>query len=244
MLLAESSLLSYAGVIALLILLEGLLSADNALVVALLVKHLPPRERRNALLVGLGGSAILRLLALLAAKSILRFWYLQALGAAYLLYLRARHFWPKREGGREAAASRPGLSFWKTVVLVEFTDLVFAIDSVLVAVTVSDNMVIIYIGVISGVILLRFAAFVLTRLIDKMPGLEHMAYILVAWVAVKLAFMSVASANETYEWGWPVADLNPTAFWSVTGAILVVGAWLVRRQGLSRKRKAAERTQE
>ncbi|MCH8275003.1 MAG: hypothetical protein IH851_09455, partial [Armatimonadetes bacterium] len=84
MLLAESSLLSYAGVIALLILLEGLLSADNALVVALLVKHLPPRERRNALLVGLGGSAILRLLALLAAKSILSFWYLQALGASYL----------------------------------------------------------------------------------------------------------------------------------------------------------------
>ncbi len=229
--LAETNSFAIAGTIGLLILLEGLLSADNALVIALLVKHLPEKERKKALLVGLFGSFTLRFLALLAAKSIIQFWYLQAMGAVYLFYLPIKHFWPKKklEDGTPHTPKKP-LGFWPTVALVEFTDLAFAIDSVLVAVSVSKELWIIYTGAISGVVLLRFAAFILTRLLDRMPGLEHMAYILVAWVAVKLAMLSIHTASEAYHLGWPIHEMNTIVFWAGTGIIIIGGTLLSRKK--------------
>lgn len=229
--LAETNSVAIAGTIGLLILLEGLLSADNALVIALLVRHLPEKDRKRALLVGLIGSFTLRFLALLAAKTIIQFWYLQAVGAAYLFYLPTKHFWPKKklEEGQVHKIKKP-LGFWPTVALVEFTDLAFAIDSVLVAVSVSKELWIIYTGAISGVILLRFAAFMLTRLLDHRPGLEHMAYVLVGWVAVKLAMLSIHTASEAYHLGWPVSEMNPVVFWAGTGIIIIGGVFFSKKK--------------
>lgn len=227
-----------AGTIGLLILLEGLLSADNALVIALLVRHLPPKERRKALLVGLVGSFTMRFLALLSAKHLIAFWYLQAFGAAYLLYLPLKHFIGRSASGHGDRPVGAPPSFWKTVVLVELTDLVFAIDSILVAVAVSDNIYIVYTGAISGVVLLRFAAFVLVRMIEKWPGLEHMAYVIVAWVAVKLAFLSAHSAHEAKVLPTAVPEMPTWLFWSGTFAILILGTWMSARK---RETPAAER---
>ena len=203
------------AVIGLLILLEGLLSADNALVIALLVKHLPAKQRRNALLVGLVGSFAMRLGAILLARHLISFWYLQALGAVYLLYLPAKHYWNLRRAElakKGAPKPRKQAGFWQTVALVEFTDLVFAVDSILVAVSLSRKILIIWIGGISGVVLLRFAAFVLVKLLVRWPGLEHMAYVLVAWVGFKLGFMAVHTFNEHSKMGWPVGEMNPFLF--------------------------------
>jgi YkoY family integral membrane protein len=229
-LLAEATLWGNVGIVGVLILLEGLLSADNALVIALLVKHLPPKERRRALLVGLVGSFMMRLGAILLAKTLIQFWYLQALGAVYLLYLPFKHFVRARAESKGADFVKPKpLGFWQTVALVEFTDMVFAVDSILVAVTLSKNPVIVWIGGISGVVLLRFAAFILVRLLERMPGLEHMAYVLVAWVGLKLAFMSGHSFHEYTHLGPAIGEMNPYVFWTGMGVILVAGTWLSRR---------------
>ncbi|MGI8922434.1 MAG: TerC family protein [Fimbriimonadales bacterium] len=226
--IAEASVLGDVGTIGILILLEGLLSADNALVIALLVKHLPPQERRKALLVGLVGSFTFRFAAILLAQSLIDYWYLQMLGAIYLLYLPIKHFLRHRsQHVVKVPRKLPG--FWKTVAIVEFTDLVFAVDSILVAVSLSDKIWIVWVGGISGVVLLRFAAFVLVRLLDRMPGLEHMAYVLVGWVAVKLAFMSLASFHESTGRGPEFPHLDPWVFWSGMVVILVVGIILARR---------------
>ncbi|HZH98751.1 MAG TPA: hypothetical protein VEX38_07245, partial [Fimbriimonadaceae bacterium] len=75
-----------------LVLLEGLLSADNALVLAILVRHLPRDEQKKALLYGLAGAFVFRLIAILFAAVVLKQWWLQAIGAAYLLFLPIKHF--------------------------------------------------------------------------------------------------------------------------------------------------------
>ncbi|MEW5882967.1 MAG: hypothetical protein AB1725_01935 [Armatimonadota bacterium] len=222
------------GVILLLILLEGLLSADNALVIALLVRHLPPRQRRNALLVGLVGSFTMRFLAIVLATRLIDFWYIQAVGAIYLLYLPIKHFRARKQESGEKPLPKAG--FWKTIALVEFTDLVFAIDSILVAVSLashyqdeSKRIAIIYIGGISGVVLLRVAALVLVRVLERFPGLEHMAYALVAWVGVKLFALAGHSLTLAYDFGWHFPEMPPQLFWGVTVLILLVGVFLSRR---------------
>jgi len=228
---AETTLAGNLGIIGILILLEGLLSADNALVIALLVKHLPPRQRRNALLVGLVGSFTFRLAAIFLAKHLINFWYLQLLGALYLLYLPLKHFLLKHAEKKVDYIAKPRKipGFWQTVVIVEFTDLVFAVDSILVAVTLSKEMWIVWIGGISGVVLLRFAAFILVRMLEKYPGLEHMAYALVAWVGVKLAFMSAHAFHLSTGQGPEFKELNPYIFWGGMAVILGVGIWQSRR---------------
>lgn len=234
---SDVSWLVHLGSIGLLILLEGLLSGDNALVLALLVRHLPPKQRQKALLLGLVGAAVFRLIALLVAKSIIQFWYLQALGAFYLFYLPAKHFLIK---GKPSPPNIPikgvsALSFWKTVALVEFTDISFAIDSVLVAVTVSKELWVVYTGVILGVILLRFGAGALVTLLEKRPALEHMAYLLVGWVAVKLGMMAAHNFTLSFEFGWEAPEMPISLFWLVTAVIVVLGSIWAEREHRRKK---------
>ena len=210
-------------VIGTLILLEGLLSADNALVLAVLVRHLDPPLRQKALLYGIGGALVLRFAALLSAVWIIKFWFLRGLGALYLAYLCLTHFLRRRASHRLAPRStRAG--FWKTVFLVELTDLAFAVDSVLVAVGLSDKLWVIYTGVVIGMIAMRFAAGVFVRLLDRMPVLEDMAYLLVGWISVKLFFGTYESFSASV-WNQPFVEhlLPAWLFWSVTGLMIIGG---------------------
>src|SRR2546425_6907540 len=134
--------------IALLVALEGLLSADNAMVLAVLVLGLPKRQQRKALRYGILGAFIFRGIATLLAVYLIRLGWVKLVGAGYLLYLVYNHF-----GGRGSVEERrappkaqPWLgltAFWATVVKVELTDIVFAIDSILVAVAVAPKLVVI-----------------------------------------------------------------------------------------------------
>jgi YkoY family integral membrane protein len=229
-------------VIAVLVLLEGLLSADNALVLALMVRHLPANQQRKALLYGLGGAFLFRLVAILLATWIIRLWWLQAIGAAYLLYLLVKHLWAaKRGSGHGAAKVRAGGGFWQTVALVELTDIAFAIDSVVAAVGLvkqPDKVWVIYLGAVMGIVLLRFAASFFIKLLERLPALEHMAYVLVGWVGVKLAFMSAHNYVLTYnkdnnpDLPYMVHELSHELFWAVmagiVGVFLAYSWWTAR----------------
>src|SRR5207249_2419913 len=116
--------------VGLLIALEGLLSADNAMVLAVLVLGLPVRERRKALHFGILGAFIFRFIAVVLAMFLLALGWVKLVGAAYLFYLAVQHF--SQSVGAEARRTPPrarpmlGLSaFWATVLKVEFTDLIF-----------------------------------------------------------------------------------------------------------------------
>jgi len=130
--------------IGLLIALEGLLSADNAMVLAVLVLGLPKAQRRKALQYGIVGAFAFRAIATLLAAYMIQLGWVKLVGAGYLLYLVYRHFGVGDTGGdrRTPPKAQPwmGLSpFWATVLKVELTDIVFAVDSILVAVAMSPK---------------------------------------------------------------------------------------------------------
>lgn len=225
--------------VAALVVLEALLSADNALVLAIMVRHLPKKLQQKALLYGLGGAFVFRLIAILFAAVVLRQWWLQAIGAAYLLFLPVKHFVKHAAESDPSAGKKVGAGFWATVAAVEMTDISFAVDSVLAGVTFVNNdqhkIWVVYFGAIIGIILLRFAASLFIRLLDKYPVLDHVAYLLVGWVGVKLVFL----AGHTYERVNPTAlsftipEMPTWVFWGVLLSIAGIGSLIAVRNSRS-----------
>ncbi|PYE54252.1 TerC family protein [Deinococcus yavapaiensis] len=222
-----------------LVLLEGLLSADNALVLAVMVRPLPKDLQTKALAYGIGGAVVLRILGVLLASYVLQYWWLRAFGALYLAYLTIGHFVKRPEENQEEGAAK-ARGFWMTVVLLNLTDLAFSVDSILAGVALvpaalprSQALTIVIIGGIIGLILMRFAATIFLKLLAKYPGLDNTAYALVGWIAVKLGIETVEAASETYGWGWH-PHLPSWVFWIVMTAIAVAGTIVaVRKPALS-----------
>jgi YkoY family integral membrane protein len=177
--------------IALLVALEGLLSADNAMVLAVLVLGLPKAQQQKALRYGIVGAFVFRTIATLLAVFLIRLGWVKLVGAGYLLYLTYRHFGggQSAEERRAAPPARPafGLSaFWATVVKVELTDIVFAIDSILVAVAMSPKIWVVVTGGLLGIVAMRLVIGRLLALIERYPALVDGAFVIIGWVAIKL----------------------------------------------------------
>ena len=176
--------------VALLVALEGLLSADNAMVLAVLVLGLPKGQRKKALRYGILGAFAFRSVAVLLAAFLIRLGWVKLVGAGYLLYLVFQHF---RGGGAQDRRAAPvpqswmGLTpFWSTVVKVELTDIVFAIDSILVAVAMSPKLWVILSGGILGIVMMRLVIGQLLALVERYPPLVDGAFVIIAWVGAKL----------------------------------------------------------
>jgi YkoY family integral membrane protein len=185
--------------IALLVGLEGLLSADNALVMAIMVLGLPKGRHKQALRYGLLGGFAFRIVATLLAAYLIQVGWVKLLGGAYLLYLTYSHFWGHEEGERHVVPrAKPwlGLSaFWGTVVRVELINLAFSIDSILVAVAMSPKIWVIMIGGILGIVAMRLVVGQLLVLVQRYPTLVDGAFIIIAWVGVKLVIEYLHAAH-------------------------------------------------
>lgn len=195
------------GAVLSLVLLEGLLSADNALVLAVMVRHLPKDQQKRALRYGIWGAFFFRLVAVIFASMLLQFWWLKVLGGLYLLFLSVRHF--AHRGGDHDSVSKPrfGQGFWGTVLNVEIADIAFSVDSILAAVAVGEalpkavgnmefhlplfgqipmKLIIVYIGGVLGIITMRMVAGFFIIVLEKFKGLAEGAYLLVGWIGIKL----------------------------------------------------------
>jgi len=177
--------------VAALVALEGFLSVDNAMVLAVLVLGLPKVRQRKALRYGLIGAFAFRGIATLLAVYLIRVAWVKLVGAGYLLYLVVQHF--GHGGGAEQRRTPPqaqpafGLSaFWATVVKVELTDIVFAIDSILVGVAMSPKLWVVMAGGFLGIVTMRMLIGRMLSLVDRYPPLVDGAFIIIGWVAVKL----------------------------------------------------------
>ena len=176
--------------IGLLVALEAVLSADNAMVLAMLVLGLPKDEQKQALRYGILGAFLFRGLATLAAAYLIQLGWVKLAGAGYLLYLAYQHFFRSDAESRRAppkAKAWLGLTaFWATVVKVELTDIVFAIDSILVAVAMSPKLSVILLGGALGIVAMRLVIGRLLSLIERYPPLVDGAFIIISWVGFKL----------------------------------------------------------
>ena len=178
--------------IGVLIVLEGLLSADNAMVMAVMVLGLPAKEHHKALQYGLIGAFVFRIITTLTAFWLIRLAFAKVIGGLYLLYLPYQHFWGSGESTeqrREPPKAKPWLgltAFWATVVRVELMNLVFSIDSILAAVAMSPKIRVVLAGGILGIVAMRIVVGRLLALIQKFPAIVDGAFIIIAWVGSKL----------------------------------------------------------
>ncbi|ADB16195.1 Integral membrane protein TerC [Pirellula staleyi DSM 6068] len=229
------------AIIALLVLLEGVLSIDNALVLGLLAKRLPPEQRPKALSYGLIGAFVFRVIAICTASLLLQWTIVKFIGGAYLVYIAVKHlFFEAKEDHEEdiiigktgepelvqAGTGKPLTSaeetdeirerlpipesavealtgdlepakrqtkyagFWGTVAVIELTDVAFAVDSILAAMALAgsrqEKLWVVITGGIIGVVLMRFAAAIFIKLLDRFPRFELSAYLLVVVIGLKL----------------------------------------------------------
>ncbi|MDA0660404.1 MAG: hypothetical protein O2931_07540 [Planctomycetota bacterium] len=264
-------------VVGLLVVLEGVLSIDNALVLGLLAKRLPRHQQARALSYGLIGAFVFRFLAIGTATFLLQWTFAKFLGGAYLVYIAARHlffeskekepdtlvideegqpeivdyetgeslsrereelelqerapFLPAdesadlvtgpllandrgsvRRGEKGPVETGPGVmrKFWWTVFLIELTDIAFAVDSILAAIGVVGSptpgkthpkLWVVILGGFLGVIVMRFAAALFIRLLDRFPRFESAAYLLVITIGGKLLADWGFNSDWT-AWGW------------------------------------------
>jgi YkoY family integral membrane protein len=215
--------------IGLLVLLEGLLSADNALVLAILVLSLPREQQRRALRYGMLGAFGFRAIAVLLAAYLMRVAWVKLAGGAYLAYLAYEHF-SNRHGSdtRKVTPAKPawGLSaFWATVVRVELVDLAFSVDSILVAVALSPKLWVVVTGGILGIVTMRLVAGQMIELIRRYPPLVDGAFIIIAWVAFKLI------AEYAHQLGWVHWQIPKTISLGLIIVIFIASYIYARRKG-------------
>ncbi|WP_028589240.1 TerC family protein [Paenibacillus massiliensis] len=171
------------GIIGTLIILEGLLSADNALVLAVMVRHLPKEQQKRALFYGILGAYIFRFIAIGLGTILVKFTLIKVIGALYLLYIAYKGLF--KSSGEDNHEGKQ-YSFWRTVLMVELMDIAFSIDSVIAAFGVSEQIWVLFLGGIIGVLMMRGVAQVFLRLIEKFPELEKAAFILIAIISGKM----------------------------------------------------------
>lgn len=189
-----------------LIIIESLLSVDNAAVLATMVLDLPEEQRNRALRYGIWGAYIFRGLAMLFAAVLIQIWWLKPLGGVYLLYLVYDWWKGKQTASKEddiidkksnwlyrATVGTFG-NFWATVALVELMDMAFSIDNVFAAVAFTPNIILVCIGVFIGILAMRFIAQWFVQLMGKYAFLETAAFVVIGILGLKL----VLSLYEHY----------------------------------------------
>ena len=228
-------LLEYSWILLVLIVMEGILAADNACVIAVMIKHLSIEDRKKALFYGLGGAFVFRIASLFIISLLIDMWQIQAIGAAYLIFLSVNHLVRKHaspECSTDSAEKKSNSGLWMTIFKVEIADIAFAADSILAAVALAMTLpstslptvggldggkfAVIFTGGFIGVVMMRFAASWFCDLLVKKPGLETTAYAIVGWVGVKLAI---------YTLGHPEINILATSF--AHGNLWKISFWVV-----------------
>jgi YkoY family integral membrane protein len=255
------------AVVGLLVVLEGVLSIDNALVLGLLAKRLPREQRGRALSYGIIGAFVFRFIAVALASFLLRWTFVKLLGGGYLVYIAVKHlfFEAKEETEQKVVADAEGnpamvdaetgralteaeeeveikervpldtpsmvvkntmAAFWWTVVVIELTDIAFAVDSIVAAIGVVGSpppghpagafhpkLWVVVLGGILGMIVMRFAAKLFITLLEKFPRFELSAYLLVIVIGFKLLGdwwlnSDWSTWGFTFHHDWAVAYVN------------------------------------
>lgn len=187
-------------VLLVLIFLEAVLSADNAIALAAIAQGLENKDLEGkALNIGLVVAYVLRITLLLTATWVQQFWQFELLGAVYLLWLVFQHF--TSEEGEDNQHHGPRFnSLWEVIPIIALTDLAFSLDSVTTAIAVSNETWLVLTGTTIGVVTLRFMAGLFIRWLDEYVYLEDAGYITVALVGLRLLLKVVNDSLVPPQW--------------------------------------------
>jgi YkoY family integral membrane protein len=188
------------AILIVLVALEAVLSADNAIALAAIAKGLPNEaDREKALNLGLVVAYVLRMTLILTASWVNSYWQFQILGAAYLLWLTYKHFASNAEENDGTEISEYS-SLWQVVPIIGITDLAFSLDSVTTATAISSNTWLVLAGGTAGVITLRFMAGLFIRWLAEYANLEDAGYVTVGLVGLRLATRAIQPSLVPPEW--------------------------------------------
>jgi YkoY family integral membrane protein len=216
--------------VGLLVVLEGLLSADNALVVAVMILGLPRRQQKKALRYGLVGAFAFRIAATLLAVYLIRLAFVKLLGGLYLVYLTYQHFFRSGDA-EERNKPRPakpwlGLSaLWGTVVKVELVNIAFSVDSILVAVAMSSKTWVVLAGGLIGIVAMRVVISQLLAIVRRYPTLVDGAFIIIAIVGLKLLIEYAAAMS------WIHFEMPKWFSLGVIAVVFLIAYVIARRKG-------------
>jgi YkoY family integral membrane protein len=176
-----------------LVILEGLLSFDNALALAALVEKrlTDPVQRKRALKWGIWGAYAFRTAVIFLGVWLMSNPWIRVAAGLYLVWIALDELFLKKEHGEEHA---PSLNlgffklspFWSVVVSVELMDIMFSIDSIAVALALSQKPWVLILGAVLGILMMRVAAQFFIVLIAKFPILVKTAFILVGLAGVNI----------------------------------------------------------
>jgi len=184
-----------------LIALEAVLSADNAIALAAIAQRLHSAKlQRRALNLGLVIAFLLRVVLILTATWVTQFWQFELLGAAYLLWLVFQHFTGGDEDGPKSQAGGQISSLLRGIPIIALTDLAFSLDSVTTAIALSRETWLVITGGLIGVITLRFMAGLFIRWLDEFTHLKDAGYLTVALVGLRLLARVINDALVPPEW--------------------------------------------
>ena len=172
-----------------LVLIEGLLSVDNALAIAAMASHLDEKQRAKAMNIGYIGAYGFRLVALLFASWIIHNHWVMLVGALYLVWLMCAHFAGQKDIGEDEgeAVNVHHRTFASTIAMISLMDLSLSVDNVVAAIALSPkDLWPVYVGVTIGIIALRLVAGMAIKMIVKYLVLEHTAFILIGYVGLLL----------------------------------------------------------
>ncbi|MBV9388088.1 MAG: hypothetical protein JOZ78_16830 [Chroococcidiopsidaceae cyanobacterium CP_BM_ER_R8_30] len=200
-------------VLLVLVLLEAVLSADNAIALAAIAQRLEDDKlQRQALNLGLVVAYVLRISLILTVTWVTRFWQFQVLGAIYLLWLVLQYFLSSSDSDEQEHHAHRLDSLWQAIPTIALTDLAFSLDSVTTVIAVSQETWIVLVGATIGIITLRFMAGLFIRWLDEYIRLEAAGYLTVLLVGLRLLARVINP------------DLLPPE-WVMISAIAVIFVW-------------------
>lgn len=182
-----------------LIILEGLLSFDNALALAALVsRRLKDKdEQKKALTFGIWGAYLFRTVIVFLGVWLMRHEWIKAAAGIYLIHMGVSELFFKKPHFEEEAVSAEKESrnwfrflkfspLWSTIIAVEIMDIMFSIDSIAAALSLSNKVWVLLAGAILGILMMRLAAQAFVVLISKFPVLEKTAFVLVLLAGINV----------------------------------------------------------
>ena len=177
-------------ILLILIVLEAVLSADNAIALASIAKSVEnPKSQQQALNIGLIGAYILRIILIVGATYVIEYWQFELLGALYLLWLAFNYFFLKEDETEDEVSEKRSLGFktlWQLIPTIAVTDLAFSLDSVTSAVAITEETWLIIAGGTIGIVILRFLAGLFIRWLEEYTYLEDAGFVTVGFVGLRL----------------------------------------------------------
>lgn len=187
-----------------LVALEAVLSADNAIALAAIAQGLDGHQlQRRALNLGLVAAFGLRVILILTATWVVRFWQFELIGAAYLLWLVYQYFTSEQATDKSGEPHHHGPKFaslWQAIPMIALTDLAFSLDSVTTAIAISSETWLVLVGGLIGVVTLRFMAGLFIRWLDEYVHLEDAGFLTVALVGLRLLIRVINPDFVPPEW--------------------------------------------